>query len=287
MIRISVALTRSEPGDVFAIGRGFRARTMDELSVEGCTREVLELMGLAENTVPAPSGNMPVVFTPTGAVALLLPVMLGLNGELASTGLSPFAEKVGEPLLDPRLCLYDDGRNLAGSIPGAFDAEGTSTQRTTLVDRGVVQRFYHDRRSAQRMGAESTGNGLKGGLKSVFGHREFRPVPEATFSHFELARGDASQEELIREVGSGLLVVSVHGLGQGNLLGGEFSNNVAVGYLIENGRIAGRVKDVMISGNSYDLLKDHLLGLGSNPQWFVGRLLSPSIAVDGISVVSR
>jgi len=137
------------------------------------------------------------------------------------------------------------------------------------------------------MGVEPTGNGLKGGLTSVFGHRQFRPLPEAMFSHFEVATGAASQEDLIREVDNGLLIDSVLGLGQGNILAGEFSNNVAVGYRIENGRVTGRVKDVMISGNSYDLLKGHLLGVGDDPGWFAGRLFSPSIAVSGVNVASR
>ena len=286
-IKVSVELARSKPGDVFTVDRGFQARTLSELAVESCTHEVLHLMGLAEDIVAAPSGEMPVVLTSHAAIALVLPLMFSLNGELAGTGMSPFAAKVGETLFDNAFCLCDDGRNVAGSIAGAFDTEGTPTQRTVLIDRGTLQGFFHDRRSAQRMGVEPTGNGLKGGLTSVFGHRQFRPLPEAMFSHFEVATGAASQEDLIREVDNGLLIDSVLGLGQGNILAGEFSNNVAVGYRIENGRVTGRVKDVMISGNSYDLLKGHLLGVGDDPGWFAGRLFSPSIAVSGVNVASR
>ena len=121
----------------------------------------------------------------------------------------------------------------------------------------------------------------------MFEAREYRSQPGAIFSHFEVAKGAASQKELIREVKDGLLIDDVLGLGQGNLLAGEFSNNVGLGYRIEDGRIAGRVKDVMISGNSYDLLKDHLIGLGNDPGWFAGRVLSPSIAVRGVSVASK
>ena len=286
-IKVSAGLRQTRSGDILSVFRDFQARTIGELSAEACASQVLDQMALAADIVVAPSGEMPLVFTPNAAIALVLPLMFGLNGELASTGMSPLPAKVGELLFDPAFSVFDDGRNITGSIPGAFDPEGTPTQRTTLVDRGVLQGFFHDRRSAQRMGAEPTGNGYKGGLMSVFEPRGYRSQPGAIFSHFEVGDGGASQQELIREVKNGLLIDDVLGLGQGNLLAGEFSNNVGIGYRIENGRITGRVKDVMISGNSYDLLKDHLIGLGDDPGWFAGRVLAPSIAVRGVSVASK
>ena len=80
---------------------------------------------------------------------------------------------------------------------------------------------------------------------------------------------------------------SVLGLGQGNLASGEFSNNVAVAFKIEDGKIVGRVKNTMIAGNSYNLLKDNLIALGNNPMWALGAVNTPAIAVGGVSVIGQ
>jgi PmbA protein len=287
LIEIEIGLSRSRLGEILVLEESFRARAIQELTAERCTDRLVNLLELAQDTVPAPSGETAVVFAPSATVACLLPILMGMNGKLVLAGLSPLAQKVGQRVFDPKLGLVDDGRNAAGAIAGSFDVEGVPMQRTPLVERGIVCSFYHDLTSAQLANREPTGNGLKGGLKGVLGQRGFRPSPEASFSNVVVDSGAASQDELIREIKNGLLVDTVLGLGQGNLFAGEFSNNVSVAYRIENGRITGRVKDVMISGNSYDLLRNHVIGVGNDPQWFMGRLLSPSLAVAGVSVTAR
>jgi len=97
--------------------------------------------------------------------------------------------------------------------------------------------------------------------------------------------GETSQERLIAGIDEGILVESVLGLGQGNINAGEFSNNVAVAFKIENGKIVGRVKNTMIAGNSYTLLKDRLIDLSDAAHWVYGILHTPAIAVDGVSIV--
>jgi len=106
-------------------------------------------------------------------------------------------------------------------------------------------------------------------------------------SNVLLAPGDVPEEELIAGIDEGLLVDSVLGLGQGNINSGEFSNNIAVAFKIEKGKIVGRVKNTMISGNSYDLLKDHLIGLGKETRFVHGILSTPMIAVDKVNVVGE
>src|SRR3989304_4005482 len=70
------------------------------------------------------------------------------------------------------------------------------------------------------------------------------------------APGDATQEDLIADMREGLVVDILMGASQGNVLGGEFSGNVLLGYRVEKGKIVGRVKDTMVSGNIYEVLKE-------------------------------
>ena len=79
----------------------------------------------------------------------------------------------------------------------------------------------------------------------------------------------------------------VIGLGQGNVMAGEFSNNVSVGFLVRKGEIVGRVKNTMIAGNVYHLLKDALIALSDQPQWVFGLLHVPAFAVAGVSVAGK
>ena len=77
------------------------------------------------------------------------------------------------------------------------------------------------------------------------------------------------------------------GLGQGNILSGEFSNNVSVGFLVQRGEIVGRVKNTMIAGNAYELLRERLIALGDQAEWVFGALKVPALAVDGVGVASK
>jgi len=106
-------------------------------------------------------------------------------------------------------------------------------------------------------------------------------------SHLVVDPGPVSPEDLIADIDRGLLVDTVMGLGQGNVNAGDFSNNLSAGFLIEKGKIIGRVKNAMISGNIYRLLRDHLIGVGNDAEWVFGRLRSPSLAVDRVNIAAK
>jgi len=152
------------------------------------------------------------------------------------------------------------------------------------VEEGVVRNFYYDLRAAALSGAEPTGNGLKGG---PFGDRGFRAPPGPAPRHLVVKPGEGSLEDLIREMKEGLIVGGVTGLGQGNIQSGAFSNNVSVGFVVRDGKVVGRVKNTMIFGNAYDVLRDGLIQIGKEPEWVWGTLLTPPILVQGVSVVGR
>jgi PmbA protein len=282
-LNVSFDATRARADDIYTMADSCLLRSMSEFDADRITRRVRWLLDVGRDVVAAPSGSLPVVFSPAGVVAVFLPVMIGLSGKSALLGTSPLAGKVGQPIFDERVNLSDDGRCESGARASSFDDEGVPSERTALVGDGVLQGFYYDLRTARQAKTRSTGNGLKGGY---IGGRDFRPAPSPGIRHLIVGEGDVPTDELIGGIARGLLVDSVLGLGQGNVHAGDFSNNVAVAFMIENGKIVGRVKNAMISGNSYELLKNHIIGLSTEREWLYGRFLSPSVALSDVNVAA-
>jgi PmbA protein len=230
----------------------------------------------AKNQAKVTTGNLPVIFTPDGlASALISPLMAGFNGKMVLEGASPLGNKLGQHVFDNKFNLYDDATIAfrPGSRP--FDDEGTASESLLLVEAGVPQNFFYDLKTAALAHKKSTGHGGRGaGLPS--------PSP----SSFIIKEGDTSPEDMLSDIEEGLYIEALMGATQGNVLGGDFSGNVLLGYKIEHGKITGRVKDTMVFGNVYDLLKN-IAAVGSDSRWVSGRLKVPSVYFPGISVTSK
>ena len=247
------------------------------LESKDVTEVVLRQLELAKELASAPTRTLPVVFTPDGmASALVMPLMAAFNGKTVLEGASPIGNKLGQPVFDKKLSLSDDATVAyrPGSRP--CDDEGIPSQRTPLVEQGVVASFLYDLQTAALAGTTSTGNGRRsrGGLPT--------PSPNA----FMITPGNTSLDEMVKDIKEGLVVEQLMGAGQGNVLGGDFSGNVLLGFKVEGGRIVGRVKDTMVSGNIYQLLKE-ITAIGSDPKWVGGFLNTPSIYCTNVSVASK
>ena len=233
---------------------------------------------MAKRQAKITSKPMPVIFTPDGtASAMVLPLMTAFNGKTVLEGASPIGSKLGQQVFDKRLSLWDDPTLpfRPGSRP--CDDEGVPCRKMTLIDKGVVKHFLYDLQTAARAKTRSTGNGRRGtggGLPS--------PSPNA----FVFNNGNTKFEDMVKDIKDGLVVESLMGAGQGNTLGGDFSGNVLLGFKIENGKIVGRVKDTMVSGNIYQLLKN-ITATGSDGKWVGGSLFMPSLYISNVSVASR
>jgi len=275
---------KTREGDIFLLFAGDDTRFQEDLSADTLVDRLIRYLRYGEKIVPAPSKRLPVVFTPYGAITLLLPLIVGFNGKSVHMGISPLKDRIGEKVFDPRFSLTDDGTLSRGPRSSGFDDEGTPTKRTPLVSDGVINGFLYDLRTAALVEATPTGNGYKGGL---LGSGGFRTPPSVGVGNVLVSVGDKDENEIIDGIEEGLLVESVLGLGQGNINTGEFSNNVAVAFKIERGKIVGRVKNTMIAGNTYALLKDHLIALSNAAGWAHGTLHTPAIAVDQVNVVGQ
>ena len=238
---------------------------------------VLWQLELAENRASVSSGSLPVIFTPNGVASTLIsPLMTAFNGKLVLQGASPIGNKLGQPVFDEKLWLWDDPTIAyrPGSRP--CDDEGVPSRRTPLIEQGTIVNFLYDLQTAALARTQSTGNGSRnrGGLPT--------PSPSA----FIVAPGSTTLDEMVRDMKEGLVIEHLMGAEQGNILGGDFSGNVLLGYKVENGKIVGRVKDTMVSGNVYQVLKQ-IIAIGNEPKWVGGFLSTPHLYCPSLSVASK
>ena len=249
----------------------------DNLNAEELTSEIIENLEWGEKIVPVESGKMPVIFTSKAALVLILPIISGLNGKMVLKKISPLTSQKNKKLWNDLLTLYSDGTidYAAGSAP--FDDEGVEMKRVPLVEKGEIKNFYYDLQTAGMAGVKSTGNGLRAGLQS-------EPVPG--ISNLIMEEGKVSFREMIKDISEGIIIDQVLGLGQGNIISGAFSNNVQLGFKIEDGKIVGRVKDVMISGNAIEELKN-IVALGNKAKWIEGKYKFPHIYLKSLSVSAK
>ena len=196
---------------------------------------------------PAPAGSMPVVVG-GGFGGVLFHEMTGhgLEADHIQKGASVYEGRMGEMVAEPHLNAFDDGV-LAGEWgTNAIDDEGTPAQKTQVIEDGRLVSYLHDRRSAERAGAESTGNGRRAGFGNL-------PIPRMTNTY--IAPGDAKPEEIISEVKKGFYAVSFAG-GQVEPASGDFVFGVSEGYLIEDGKVTRPCRGATLIGNCVDALAE-------------------------------
>ena len=219
-----------------------------QMAVEEALRQAIVNLG----SVSAPAGEMPVVLGP-GWPAILLHEAIGhgLEGDFNRKKTSAFSELVGERVAAPGVTVVDDGtiENRRGSL--TVDDEGTPTQRTVLIEDGVLTGYMQDRMNARLMGKHATGNGRR----ESYAHL---PMPRMTNTVME--DGNYDPEEIIKSVKKGLYAVNFGG-GQVDITSGKFVFTCTEAYQVENGKIEAAVKGATLIGNGPDALtKVSLIG---------------------------
>jgi len=242
------------------------------LQPEKVAQQILQRLDWTKENVPPPVGRVPVLFTSKAADMLWGTVQAALNGKRVLEGASPWAERLNQPVISPILTLYQDPQ--AGPYSCPFDDEGTPTQLLVFIQNGVLQHFYCDRTTGRELGIASSGNGFRPGLGSY---------PTPGLFNFLIQPGSGTLQNLIQQLDDGLVVDQM--LGGGNGISGDFSINIDLGYRVQNGQIIGRIKDTMVAGNVYTVLKQ-LVKLGGDADWN-GSCYTPSLIVEGLSTTGR
>ena len=268
-------------------GRHEFARLLEPAAWRPLVDEAVRVATLNLEAVPCPAGTLDVVLGPGWPGVLLHEAVgHGLEGDFNRKKTSAFADRLGQRVAAPGVTVVDDG-----TLPGRrgslnVDDEGTPSQRTVLIEDGVLVGYLQDRLNARLMGMAPTGNGRR----ESYAHL---PMPRMT-NTFMLAGSD-DPAEILRSVSRGIYAVSFGG-GQVDITSGKFVFNANEAYLIEDGRVGAPVRGAMLIGNGPDVLtrvsrigSDLRLDLGVGTCGKDGQSVPvgvglPTLRIDGLTV---
>ncbi|HEY6334465.1 MAG TPA: metalloprotease TldD [Alphaproteobacteria bacterium] len=247
-LNVSIVVGDGERMETGTEGRGGRVgyeMLLDPANWHDQVQEALRQAFVNLDSIPAPAGEMPVVLGP-GWPGILLHEAIGhgLEGDFNRKKTSAFAGLMGQRIASPGVTVVDDGTlpDRRGSL--TVDDEGTPSQRTVLIEDGILVGFMQDRQNARLMGMKPTGNGRR----QSFAHH---PMPRMTNTY--MLAGAHQPEEIVRSVKRGLYAVNFGG-GQVDITSGKFVFTAAEAYLIENGKVGPAVKGATLVGNGPDVL---------------------------------
>ena len=247
---VSVVLERNGKKETGVYGVGGRQSYDEYLNNENWKNVCDEAYRIAQvnlNSKPAPAGEMKVVLGP-GWPAILIHEAIGhgLEGDFNRKKTSAFHNLMGERVASDGVTIVDDGTiNLRrGSL--TIDDEGTPTEKTVLIENGILKNFMQDRLNARLMNTKSTGSGRRESYKHVVLPRMRNTM---------MLSGKYSQEEMIKSVDRGIFAVSFGG-GQVDITSGKFVFNCTEAYEIVNGKIGSPIKGATLIGDGPSILKE-------------------------------
>ena len=236
---------RREQGSAGGGGRFDYAYFTDEVLRDYAAKAVHQAVtNLAAR--PAPAGTMTVVLGP-GWPGILLHEAIGhgLEGDFNRKGSSAFSGRIGQRVAAPGVTVVDDGTlsKRRGSLN--IDDEGNPTQRSVLIEDGILRGYIQDTLNARLMGMAPTGNGRRESYAHV-------PMPRMTNTY--MTAGDRDPAEIIASVKNGVYCVNLGG-GQVDITSGKYVFNVTEAFKIENGKLGAPLKGAMLIGNGPTDLK--------------------------------
>jgi TldD protein len=205
---------------------------------------------------PAPAGSMTVVLG-AGWPGILLHEAIGhgLEGDFNRKGSSAFSNMIGQQVAARGITIVDDGtiQNRRGSL--SMDDEGNPTNRTVLIEDGILRGYIQDTLNARLMNMPVTGNARRESYAHI-------PMPRMTNTY--MLNGTVPPEEIIKSVNRGLYAANFGG-GQVDITSGKFVFSAAEAYMIEDGKITYPVKGATLIGNGPEVLK-HVSMIGNDMQ---------------------
>ncbi len=218
------------------------------------------------------TGAYPVLFDERIASSLIGHLIQAVNGSMIARGSSWLRDKLGAEVLPGDLSIIEDPLRVRVGSSKPFDGEGLPTARRAIVQDGVLTGWTLDLASARKLGMESTGNAARG----------TSGPPSPSVSNIALTQGERSRDDLLAEMGTGLLVTSLIGSSI-NPTTGDYSRG-ASGFWVENGEITYPVNECTIAGNLHDMLKS--IRPANDARTHLSRVV-PSLLVEGLTIAGE
>jgi TldD protein len=292
LVRINVQITVEKDGrrESGMSGAGGRASFEAWITPDKWQAQVDEALRQALvnlEAMPCPAGEMDVVLgAGWNGVLLHEAVGHGLEGDFNRKGVSTFASRIGQRVASPGVTVFDDG-----SIPGrrgslTVDDEGTPTERTVLIEDGILVGYMHDRQSARLMGLTPTGNARR---------QSFAHMPMPRMTNTGMLAGKDKLDDMIASTKRGLYCATLGG-GQVDIVNGKFVFQCTEAYLIEDGKVTSPVKGATLIGDGPSALtKVTMIGddfafdpgigvCGKNGQGVPVGVGQPSLKLTGLTV---
>jgi PmbA protein len=261
--------TDTQTGGGYSVGRQPSDISLEEAATDAVERAT-RLLGAQKPR----SRRLTVVLEPR-ITATLLSILAGtLNGEAVEKGRSLFANRVGEQVAIEGLTVVDDPTNPDAYGAARYDAEGLACRRNVLIEDGILKGFLYNTYAAKRAKTRSTASAVRAGFKSGpgVGARAISVVP-----------GLLSPEQILAQVGEGLLVQSVSGVHSGvNSISGDFSVG-AEGMLIQGGVLSEPVREITIASTIQRLLRG-IVAVGNDVERLPSSAMGLTLALDDVSM---
>ncbi len=271
-------IERHEDGEVLVALDRFATAEVDDSHLDFARRMARRFRWAKKPLEPA-TGQQSVIFSPSAFSSLLEPMLMAFNGSFAFNTSSRagkrrtgFASKIGQQEFDPAFSLFDDATLPARPYSSRVDHEGTRSQCTPLIKKGVVTGFYHNLISAAQAEVSSTGNGWRDMLEP--------PAPAPT--NVRVQAGDVTLAEMLKNMRNGLLIDLIGDSDGAVGLTGEFSRTIVLAYQIKRGRVSGYVRGASVSGDLYHALQN-IEALSGDGYWS-DDIFTPYIQLGGVTV---
>lgn len=277
-IQVMVAGVVVKQGD--EVKDSYDFEIVEDLSSFDTEKFVKELCDKALNKLGADSlesGTYKVIMEKGAMSSLFAAFSQMFSGELIGKGLSPLNDSLGKKIFSEKITVIDDPRYTEAVTTANYDDEGCPTRRKTIVDRGVFEMMLHNSKSALRLGTESTGNGFKPGYAAAV-----NVMPKNMY----IEKGDKSLDELMAEMGEGLVIESLAGLHAGlDFITTDFSLQCA-GYYVKDRKRERSITLITVASNFLKMMKD-VTDVGNDLEWKMSSTACPSILFKGLSISGK
>ena len=272
MVQVSVDdITKDTP---LATGSEFDMSHNLDIDFYKIGEKAAQLAKGSQNGISAQTCDTAVLLEPMAFADILESTLVAsINSDNVQKGRSALIGKLGNKIASDELSIIDDGTLTGGIATASSDDEGTPSQRTEVIQNGILSSFLYDSYTAGKEKRESTGNGVRSGFTST---------PSVSISNLVI---DHPSFDVVAETADGVIVNSVIGAHTANPISGDFSVEARNSFLIKNGEITSPIKSMMISGNIFELLQN-IDGIGKDVRK-VGGVVTPTVRISKMRIIGE